>query len=307
MTARHVLVTGGAGFIGSHVVDGYLARGWRVSVVDNLVTGNRANVDARAELHVADIADPAIADLVRELKPDVINHHAAQIDVRVSVADPAADAVVNVVGSVRLLQAAVEAGVRRVIFASTGGAIYGEPIVAPQSESHPQQPLSPYGCAKLSVEHYLGYFREVHGLETAVLRYANVYGPRQNAKGEAGVVAIFAGRLLQDEPVTINGDGTQTRDFVYVEDVAAANMAVSEGSVTGTFNVGTGVETSVNELYSAMAEIVGTTRAATHAPAKKGEQLRSVIDATKLRGTFGLPEPVALREGLTRTMAWFRR
>ncbi|HLJ75134.1 MAG TPA: NAD-dependent epimerase/dehydratase family protein, partial [Thermoanaerobaculia bacterium] len=196
--SKHVLVTGGAGFIGSHVVDAYLERGWRVTVVDNLSTGNRRNLNPRAEFVEADIREVNLADI----RPDVINHHAAQMDVRRSVADPVFDADVNVIGSVRLLQQAVEIGVKRFVFASTGGAIYGEPLFAPQTEQHPTNPLSPYGCAKLAVEHYLNYFRVVHGLSTIALRYANVYGPRQNSKGEAGVIAIFAEKKLRGERAT---------------------------------------------------------------------------------------------------------
>jgi UDP-glucose 4-epimerase len=303
---KHVLVTGGAGFIGSHLVDAYLERGWRVSIVDNLSTGVRANLNPAAELHEADLADPAAMEIVEGIRPDVISHHAAQIDVRKSVSDPAFDAIANIVASVRLLQKAHELGVRRVLFASSGGALYGEPIVAPQPESHPALPLSPYGCAKLSVEHYLHYFREVHGLESVALRYANVYGPRQNAHGEAGVVAIFANRLLAGEPVTVNGDGEQRRDFVFVGDVVRANMAATDGLPPGAYNVGTGVETSVNEIYALMTGILGIDRASPYGPAKAGEQMRSVLDASKLRETAGIERFVDLREGMRRTLDWFR-
>ena len=295
--AKHVLVTGGAGFIGSHLVDAYVERGWRVSVLDNLSTGSRENVNPRAELHVGDIRDSKV---ILSLKPDVVNHHAAQMDVRFSVADPAFDAEVNVLGSLRLLQQSVEAGVRRFIFASSGGAIYGEPEFAPQTEDHPLRPMSPYGCAKLSVEYYMNYYRQVHGLSTVALRYANVYGPRQSSKGEAGVVAIFASRLLRGEDVTINGSGEQTRDFTYVGDVVTANMRVSESDANGAFNVGTGVETSVNELYRQMSAIAGVSRPARYAPAKAGEQMRSVLTG-ELRGTTDFAS------GLRSTVEWFRR
>jgi len=302
-----LLVTGGAGFIGSHIVDAYVARGWRVTVIDNLSTGDRRNVNPRATLREFDIRDARLREVILELGPDVVNHHAAQMDVRHSVADPSFDAEVNVVGSVRLLQASVDAAVKRFIFASTGGAIYGEPVAVPQGETHPVGPLSPYGCAKLAVEHYLNYFRVVHGLSSAALRYANVYGPRQNAKGEAGVIAIFAGRLLRGEGVTINGSGEQTRDFVYVDDVVAANVAAAEAAWQGSFNVGTGVETSVNHLYELMAAQVAGAKPPVHGPAKAGEQMRSVLDGGKLRALAALPPPVALRDGLAATMAWFRR
>jgi len=287
--SKHVLVTGGAGFIGSHVVDAYLGRGWRVSIIDNLSTGDRGNVNPGAEFHEADIRGVNLADL----RPDVISHHAAQMDVRRSVSDPVFDADVNVIGSVSLLQQAAESGVKRFIFASTGGAIYGEPLFAPQTEEHPTRPLSPYGCAKLAVEHYMDYFRAVHGQATVALRYANVCGPRQNSKGEAGVVAIFIERKLRGERATINGDGEQTRDFVYVRDVVAANMKVTDSSEAGPFNVGTGIETSVNRL----ASLIGVN--AVHGSAKAGEQRRSVL-ASKFGRT-------PLAEGLRETMAWFNR
>jgi UDP-glucose 4-epimerase len=302
---KHVFVTGGAGFIGSNIVDAYLARGWYVTVIDNLSTGKRRNVDPRAALHELDIRDPAAGDLIRELKPDVISHHAAQMDVRKSVDDPAADADVNVIGTLRLLEAAVDAAVKRVIFASTGGAIYGEPVEVPQTESHPLNPLSPYGCAKLAVERYLNYYRVVRGLSSVALRYANVYGPRQNAHGEAGVVAIFAAKLLDEQQVTINGSGEQTRDFVYVDDVVAANLAASDAEWQGEYNVGTGVETTVHELYDSLASIAGVETPALHAPAKEGEQLRSVLDGSRLRTLANLPERKPLPEGLKQTFDWF--
>jgi len=303
---KHVVVTGGAGFIGSNIADAYIERGWRVTIIDNLSGGDRRNVNPRAEFHQLDIRDTAAGDLIREIKPDVINHHAAQMDVRKSVEDPAADAEVNVVGSLRILEAAVDAAVKRFLFASTGGAIYGEPVGGLQDESHPTAPLSPYGCAKLAVEHYLHYYRVVHGLSSVALRYANVYGPRQSAHSEAGVVAIFAGRLIDGQQSTINGDGTQTRDFVYVDDVVAANMAASDAEWQGQYNVGTGVETSVNELYASLASIAGSELAAAHGPAKEGEQLRSVLDGSRLRKLAALPERTQLRDGLAKTFAWLR-
>ena len=287
--SKHVLVTGGAGFIGSHLVDAYLERGWRVSVVDDLSTGDRGNLNPRTEFYECDIREAPLD----KIRPDVINHHAAQMDVRRSVADPVFDADVNVVGGVWLLQKAVELGVKRFIFASTGGAIYGEPLFAPQTEEHPANPLSPYGCAKLAVEHYMNYFRAVHRLRAVALRYANVYGPRQNSKGEAGVVAIFIDKKLRGETATINGDGEQTRDFVYVGDVVAANLAVTDSSDPGPFNVGTGIETSVNEL----ASLLGVK--AVHGPSKTGEQRRSVL-ASKLGRT-------PLADGLRETLEWFER
>jgi UDP-glucose 4-epimerase len=303
---KHVLITGGAGFIGSHLADAFIERGDRVTIIDNLSGSDRRNLNPAAEFHQLDIRDAAAGDLIRSFKLDVISHHAAQMDVRKSVEDPAADADVNVVGTLRLLEAAADAGVKRVVFASTGGAIYGEPVEVPQGEGHPTAPLSPYGCAKLAVEHYLHYFRVVRGLSSVALRYANVYGPRQNAHGEAGVVAIFAGRLLEGEPVIINGSGEQTRDFVYVADVVAANLAAADGNWQGEYNVGTGVETSINEVYDMMASAAGVDTAAKHGEAKVGEQIRSVLDGTRLRALAGLPQPVTLRDGLAATLQWFR-
>ena len=293
----HVLVTGGAGFIGSHIVDALIARGDRVTVVDDLSTGDRANVNPRAELRVMDIRDADAGGC------DVVVHQAAQVDVRKSVADPAGDAEINIVGSIRLLEAAAKAGVKRFVFASSGGAIYGEPLEVPQTERHPTNPLSPYGCAKLSVEHYMNLYTT---LDCVALRYANVYGPRQNAKGEAGVIAIFAPHLWADEEVTINGSGEQTRDFVYVDDVVAANLAAIDGDLRGAFNVGTGVETSINGLHALMARIAGAKRPARHGPAKPGEQMRSVLDGARLRTLAKLPAPVGLEDGLRRTLEWFR-
>ncbi|MEO6486564.1 MAG: NAD-dependent epimerase/dehydratase family protein [Thermoanaerobaculia bacterium] len=296
----HVVVTGGACFIGSHLVDAYLARGWRVSVIDDLSTGDRRNLNPKAEFHEADLL--AAGALIERLRPDVISHHAAQVDVRKSVEDPARDAELNIVASLRLLQKAAETGVKRVIFASSGGAIYGEPAFAPQTEAHPLRPMSPYGCAKLSVEQYMSYYREVLGLSTVALRYANVYGPRQGAKGEAGVVAIFARLLLAGRELTINGTGEQTRDFVYVGDVVRANLAVTDdASLSGALNVGTGVETSVNDLYREMAALIPRGSSMRRAPAKVGEQMRSVLDGARFGPYRSLPD------GLRETVDWFMK
>ena len=301
-----VLVTGGAGFIASHVVDGYVARGHEVTVVDDLSSGRRENVNPKAELIVADLRDKATVDTLRTRKFDLLNHHAAQIDVRVSVADPAADAELNIVATLRLFQALIDAGIKKIIFASSGGAAYGEPVSAPQTEDHPVNPISPYGCAKLAIDQYLGYYRAVHGVPSASLRYGNVYGPRQRKDGEAGVVAIFAGALLDGAGVRINGSGEQTRDYVFVEDVMRANMGASENDLTGVFNVGTGVETSVNRLFEILRTTIGSQTKAEHGPAKPGEQMRSVLDGRKLRHAARLPEPVKIEEGIRRTVEWLR-
>jgi UDP-glucose 4-epimerase len=301
-----VLVTGGAGFIASHVVDGYVDRGHDVVVVDDLSSGRLENVNRRAELIEADLRDPRTIEMLRGRGFDLVNHHAGQVDVRVSVADPAADAELNIVAALRLFQAMIDEGVKKFVFASSGGAAYGEPVFAPQTEEHPVNPISPYGCAKLSIDQYLGYYRSVHGVAAVSLRYGNVYGPRQREDGEAGVVAIFAGALLDGAPVRINGTGEQTRDYVFVEDVMRANMAVSESDLTGVFNVGTGRETSVNELFETLRNAIGSRAGAEHAPAKAGEQMRSVLDGTKLRKAAALPEPVLIEEGIRRTVEWLR-
>jgi UDP-glucose 4-epimerase len=301
-----VLVTGGAGFIASNVVDAYVERGHEVTVVDDLSSGRRENVNEKAELIVADLREPATVAKLRGRGFDLVNHHAAQIDVRVSVADPSADAELNIVATLRLFQTMIDDGVKKIIFASSGGAAYGEPHYVPQDEQHPVAPLSPYGCAKLAIDQYLYFYRNVHGIRATSLRYGNVYGPRQRKDGEAGVVAIFAGALLDGQQVRINGTGEQTRDYVFVGDVVRANMAASELESDGIYNVGTGVETSVNELYTELCNALGIHAEAQHGPAKAGEQMRSVLDGTKLRKLANLPEPVTLEQGLRQTVDWLR-
>lgn len=301
-----VLVTGGAGFIASHIVDAYVERGHEVTVVDDLSSGRRENVNPKAELLVADLRERETIARLCGRGFELVNHHAAQIDVRVSVADPAADAELNIVAALRLFQALIEDGVKKIVFASSGGAAYGEPQYAPQDEQHPYAPLSPYGCAKLAIDQYLGFFRSVHGVRATSLRYGNVYGPRQRKDGEAGVVAIFAGALLDGQQARINGSGEQTRDYVFVGDVVRANMAASELDTDGIFNVGTGVETSVNTLYDELCRALGIDAKAEHGPAKAGEQLRSVLDGSKLRKLAALPDPVLLAEGMRQTVAWLR-
>ncbi len=301
-----VLVTGGAGFIGSHVADALIAAGRRVLIVDDLSGGRRENLPGDAEFHELDIRSPEAARLVESERPGTLVHHAAQMDVRRSTDDPVFDADVNILGSLNLLRAAARAGTRQVVFASTGGAIYGEQDAFPAAEDHPTRPLSPYGVSKLAVERYLYYFHVEHGLDAVCLRYANVYGERQNPHGEAGVVAIFLERLLAGDPCRINGDGLQTRDYVHVSDVVRANMAVLGLTGFQTFNVGTGVETSVVDLYAALVRAVDSELEASHGPAAPGEQRRSVIDAGRLRATVGVPPPLALDQGIALTAAWFR-
>ncbi len=302
-----VLVTGGAGFIGSNIVDALIAGGDSVAVVDNLSTGRLENLNPKAVFYKADIRDAAVAGIFESERPDVVCHHAAQVNVRTSVDDPVLDADINVLGSINLLQCAVKHGVKKFVFASSGGAVYGEQEVFPATESHPTRPLSPYGITKRTIEHYLAYYRNVHGLEYTALRYANVYGPRQDPYGEAGVVAIFTAKMLKGETPTVNGDGNQTRDYVYVGDVVRANLLALKGGYTGYFNVGTGVEVSVNELYGLLKERTGYTGDKVHGPAKAGEQLRSVIDHGLIKREMGWTPEVALGDGLGFTVEYFRK
>ena len=301
-----VLVTGGAGFIGSHVTDVFLDAGHEVWALDDLSSGRRENLRPEVRLVVADIRSPEAARLVESGSFEVMCHLAAQMDVRRSVTDPRFDADVNVGGFLNLLEAARNSGVRKVVFSSTGGAIYGEQDVYPAPETHPTRPVSPYGVSKASGELYLGYYRAQYGLESVALRYANVYGPRQNPHGEAGVVAIFSERLLRGETCIVNGTGQQTRDFVYGPDVARGNLLAATSDVEGPINVGTGIETDVNRLYALLADAAGTDRPAKHAPAKPGEQMRSSVDPSRAAEMLGWRPTVALEEGLRRTVDWFR-
>src|SRR5215217_6187938 len=293
-----VLLTGGAGFVGSHVAEHLLARGHQVIVVDNLSSGKRENVPEGAHFFEEDIRSGCEV-VFREFRPEVLCHQAAQMDVRRSVREPDFDAGVNVLGTIRLLQYCVKYGVGRVIFASTGGAVYGEQAEFPATEDHPQYPVSPYGVSKLAGERYLTFYRVQYGLSYAALRYANVYGPRQDPHGEAGVVAIFSRNLAEGNVSTINGTGEQTRDYVYVGDVARANLHAIEGNMpSGAYNIGTGVETSVNELYELMRGISGRDLPANHGPAKPGEQLRRSIDPTRAGRIVGWRPEVKLDAGL---------
>ena len=304
---KRILVTGGAGFIGSHLTDAFLAEGHTVAVLDDLSTGKKDNVAAAAELYVEDIRSDQAAKLITSWKPDVVVHQAAQMDVRRSTQDPVFDASVNVVGTLNLLHSAVEAGVEQVLFASTGGAIYGEQESFPATEDHPTRPVSPYGVSKLACERYLYYFHHETDLDVTCLRYANVYGERQNPHGEAGVVAIFLNRLLGGEFCTINGDGLQTRDYVYIADIVAANVAALGHSGFAVYNVGTGIETNVAELYEQLTKAVGVDKEPKHGAAKPGEQLRSVIDSARLDRRFQLPRKTDLATGLAQTASWFAR
>ncbi len=301
-----VLVTGGAGFIGSHVVDRCVAAGHQVVAVDNLSTGSRRWLNPAARLSVIDIRSPGLVDVFRAERPDVVIHQAAQVEVRRSVDNPVLDADVNVLGSVNLLECSRRFGVTRVIYASSGGAVYGDTAVMPTPEDHPAHPASPYGVSKLTVEHYLECWAGLYGIRGLALRYANVYGPRQSPAGEAGVVAIFSHRLLRGQAAVINGDGLQTRDYVYVEDVADANLAALERpDAVGAVNIGTGAETSVVELFERLRAAAGTPAHAEHGPPKPGEQRRSVIANAHAKQLLGWEPRVTLDEGLRRTLAHF--
>jgi len=309
-----VLVTGGAGFIGSTLVDRLLAEGHAVDVVDDLSSGSLANLaEARGDrahhlkVHQVDIRDPAVVELIGRREPEVVFHLAAQADVRVSVARPAFDAEVNVLGSINVLEGARIGGTRKIVFASSGGTIYGEPAPEdlPVKESHPQQPLSPYGVAKRVVTDYLHVYRELHGLEFTSLAMANIYGPRQDPHGEAGVVAIFAGLLLDGRPCTIFGDGAQTRDFVYVDDAVDAFVRAADKGSGLLCNIGTGVETSVNELYAVTAAAAGVHEPAVHAPARSGELARSALDPGRARLHLGWEPWTDLPTGIGEVLRWF--
>lgn len=308
------LVTGGAGFIGSTLVDRLLAEGHVVDVVDDLSTGSMANLaearsdrDHQLKLHQIDIRDDAVVELIARREPEVVFHLAAQADVRVSVARPAFDAQVNIVGSINVLEGARRGGTRKVVFASSGGTIYGEPAPAdlPVRESHPQQPVSPYGVAKRVVTDYLHVYRELHSIEFTSLAMANIYGPRQDPHGEAGVVAIFAGLLRDGKPCTIFGDGTQTRDFVYVDDAVDAFVRAATRGSGLLCNIGTGVETSVNELYAAMAAAAGSTAPPQHAPARTGELARSALDPGRAALHLGWEPWTSLADGVAEVLRWF--
>jgi UDP-glucose 4-epimerase len=308
-----VLVTGGAGFIGAGLVERLLAEGEEVDVIDDLSTGSLANLgraramaDGRLSFHRLDIRHPGLAELVGHRRPEMIFHLAAQADVRVSVENPAFDAEVNILGSLHVCQAALAAGTRKVVFAGSGGTLYGVPDALPVNETAARQPVSPYGVAKKAVGDYLHYYREIRGLDYTVLALANVYGPRQDPHGEAGVVAIFAGKVLAGETPTIFGDGTQTRDFVFVDDVVDAFARARFGGSGLLANVGTGTETSVNDLFAAMARLTGFTEPAVYAPARPGELARSALDPRLVGEQLGWKPAHTLDDGLGRTLEWFQ-
>jgi len=301
-----ILVTGGAGFIASHVANAFTTQGHQVTVLDDLSSGVRENLPTEAAFVEADIRSPEAHGLLATGSFDILIHHAAQMDVRRSTQDPRFDADVNIGGTLNLLEAAVRGGVKQVIFASTGGAIYGEQDTFPADETHPTRPVSPYGVSKLAGERYLYYFHVEHGLNVTCLRYANVYGERQNPHGEAGVVAIFMQRLFNQQSTTIFGDGGQTRDYIHVSDVVKANLSATGQEGFCTYNIGTGIETSVVELHQQVCTACGIEQEPQFAAAKPGEQRRSVVDPQRSRHELGLPCAISLASGLERTAVFFR-
>jgi UDP-glucose 4-epimerase len=311
--AQRILITGGAGFIGSHVVQRFLDAGWGVEVIDDLSSGKRENLPAAVALHVLDVRSPETAHVIERGRFDAIAHLAAQMDVRRSVADPVFDASVNIIGTLNVAEAVRRAGAKaRVIFASTGGALYGDFVTPPNREVTPKDPESPYGIAKLTVEYYLAYYGRLHGLESVALRFGNVYGPRQDPHGEAGVVAIFCQRILDGRPLTVFGDGEQTRDYVYVGDVAEAMFQAATRSLPKAerldargFNIGTGVGTSVNELARTLLHAAGSAVGMEYAPPRAGEQMHSVIAVEKAASGLGWRPAVSLDAGLAKTFQWF--
>jgi UDP-glucose 4-epimerase len=314
MPTRKVLITGGAGFIGGHIAEAYIANGDRVWIIDDLSTGRTENIPHGAEFVRASINDAAVPELFDKVGGfDIVSHHAAQIDVRKSVEDPRFDARVNLDGFLNVVEAALRTRVRRFIFVSSGGVVYGEPEVRPTPETAAKQPLSPYGVSKLAAEYYLHYYHRIHGLDYVAVRYSNVYGPRQDPHGEAGVVAIFSTRLIEQKPLTVYGNGEQTRDYVFVKDVVAANMILSDADLPNdgepdhrAFNVGTGIETSVVQLAQSLGRAAGIEPEIAHADARPGEVMNSSLDASKLRSAGWQPAHT-LEEGLRATYEYIRK
>lgn len=302
-----ILVTGGAGFIGSHVVDLFVTQGYEVVIVDDLSTGRTSNLNPAAKFYQVDIRSPQLREVFEAERPDYVSHHAAQMDVRRSVAQPVFDADINILGSINLLETVKDFQIKRFIYISTGGAVYGEPESLPCDESHPINPICQYGASKHTVEHYLYMYHVNYGLKYTVLRYPNVFGPRQDPHGEAGVVAIFTGRMLARESVTINGDGDQTRDFVYVGDCAQANLLVlTVDHEPGIYNLGWGRPTSINEITSVLVNITGYPLPIQYGPAKVGETRHIYLDASKIKKDLGWEPKITLEEGLAKTVAYFK-
>jgi UDP-glucose 4-epimerase len=303
----NILITGGAGFIASHIADAYIAEGHNVVIVDNLSGGVLENINPKAVFYQLDIRSEKLEDVFQKEKIDIVNHHAAQMDVRRSVADPKFDASVNVLGGLNLFESARKHRIKKIIFSSTGGAIYGEQDYFPADEEHPMRPLSPYGITKLCTEKYLFFYKAVYGINHIILRYANVYGPRQNPHGEAGVVAIFCNKMLKGEKPIINGDGKQTRDYTFVGDVVKANLLALKHDGSAIYNVGTSIESDVNKLFYELRNHLNPSCPEQHAPAKAGEQQRSVISYKKIEQELGWHPTVQLDEGLRLTAEYFKK
>jgi len=301
-----VLITGGAGFIGSNVADGLIAEGYEVVIVDDLSNGRKENIHEKAKFYKTDIRDSRLEDVFKAERPDMVIHNAAQLSVRVSVEEPLLDADINIIGGLNLINICNKYEVKKIIFASSGGTVYGEQKVFPADESHPMAPISPYGVAKLTTEHYLYYYLRIYGLEYIALRYANIYGPRQDPYGEAGVVAIFSNMMLAGETPLINGDGLQTRDYVYVGDVVRVNIDAIKSDFVGPVNIGTGIETDVMALFNILKSASGSDIEEKHGPAKTGEQMRSVLDNSLAGKVLGWKPEVSIEDGLKLTYKWFK-
>jgi len=302
-----ILVTGGAGFIGSHVVDAYIHQGFEVVIIDDLSTGRRENLNPNAKFYQLDIRSPDVNKIFEIEQFDAVNHHAAQMDVRRSVADPYFDADVNIMGSINLIECSKQFGIKRFIYISSGGAVYGEPEYLPCDEDHPVNPICQYGISKHTVEHYLFLYRMNYGMNYTVLRYPNVYGPRQNPEGEAGVVAIFLGEMVSGKQVTINGDGEQQRDFVFVSDCAWANvLALTTDNNNGIYNLGSNHGTSVNDIFNSLRSITGYTHEPKYGPAKLGETRKIYLDASRIHNEMGWIPTIEMNEGLLRTAEYVR-
>ena len=303
---KKCIVTGGAGFIASHLVDRLIEKGYEVAVIDNLSTGNKDNLNLKADFYNFDIQDQKISEIFKKVKPEIVFHYAAQIDVRKSVDDPLESAKTNILGSLNILENCKKFGVKKIVFASSGGAIYGEAEVIPTSEDYSPKPVSPYGIEKLVFEHYLYFYKKEYNLDYLSLRFANIYGPRQNSKGEAGVVAIFCDKMMRGEKIIINGDGKQTRDFVFVEDVISANILGIENNKSGVFNVGTSKETDVNDIFCELDKLFDSKIQKIHGPQKAGEQKRSCLDFGKIKKDFGWEPKYNIEKGLLKTQEWFK-
>ncbi len=301
-----ILITGGAGFIGSHVADKLIEKNHSVVIVDNLSTGKKENINPRAKFYKIDIGDKKISGIFKKEKPEIVFHFAAQINLRESVKNPLEDAKINILGGLNILENCKNFNVKKIIFSSTGGAIYGEADIIPTSETYPAEPLSPYGIAKLATEKYLNYYNRVFGIPFLALRFANVYGPRQNSKGEAGVIAIFCSQFFLNQQPVINGDGLQTRDFVYVSDVAKAALLAMDSKKTGILNVATAKETNINDIFSMIKELTGSDLKEAHRPSEKGEQQRSCLDYSKINSELSWIPEYDLQRGLKETVEWFK-